>query len=55
MTKTITIHSRGMSIADLRGFLRAALAEDVGPGDVTTLADGNVVETIRSNTGAAEE
>ena len=27
-----------MSIADLRGFLRAALAEDVGPGDVTTEA-----------------
>jgi nicotinate-nucleotide pyrophosphorylase (carboxylating) len=27
-----------MGIADLRGFLRAALAEDVGPGDVTTEA-----------------
>ena len=31
------------------------IAEGRTLGDVTTLADGNVVETIRSNTGAAEE
>ena len=31
------------------------IAEGRALGDVTTLADGNVVETIRSNTGAAEE
>jgi len=31
------------------------IAEGRDLGDVTTLADGNVVETIRSNTGAAEE
>jgi acetyl-CoA synthetase len=31
------------------------LAEGRALGDVTTLADSNVVDTIRSNTGAAEE
>ena len=31
------------------------IAEGRTLGDVTTLADGNVVDTIRSNTGAAEE
>jgi acetyl-CoA synthetase len=31
------------------------IAEGRALGDVTTLADGNVVDTIRSNTGAAEE
>ena len=31
------------------------IAEGRALGDVTTLADGNVVETIRSNSGAAEE
>ena len=31
------------------------IAEGRALGDVTTLADSGVVDTIRSNTGAAEE
>ena len=31
------------------------IAEGRALGDTTTLADGGVVETIRSNTGSAEE
>jgi acetyl-CoA synthetase len=31
------------------------IAEGRALGDVTTLADANVVDTIRSNTGTAEE
>jgi acetyl-CoA synthetase len=31
------------------------IAEGRSPGDVTTLADSTVLETIRTNTGAADE